>query len=405
MSNVKKFLLKAMSITLLLIMVFASTAEAAYIRRNWNVRKTTVVTEPIVSKEKLENLMNYFSTVQYYDLTELKTDLKDLENSGQTISKSKILELIAKLPSGSDKTILQRLTRTTSIRTVLSKVLNKVTSLLGKIGNGNLLGGNSDLPTPEDVYIDSQTAVAFAGSDYAAKLHGNLYLNEESNKWVILVHPFMLKGKTIANKVGGFYYEKGYNVIAPDLRSFGDSEGKVSLGFLESLDIYDWLNEIQKYGPEKVFIHGISLGGATTNFVSGIDQFMENAPADIRMDKDFTPISELGVVGLIEDCGYTNMTDFAGEKMLLNMGIGLNKDNFYYYSDATNSLKYCELPIMIIHGTSDSTVDPENANTVQNTVKGEVTRWDVDGAVHAFVIVGGHKAEYKEHVQTFIEKY
>lgn len=347
-----------------------------------------------------------------YDLGDLSTDLDKLKTS-ENIDFSKISELISKLPSGDDKDILEYITKMFSISSegnsgidissLLDTLMNAIQSLLGSSG--------SELPVEAtSININAKTAVEFAGNDYAANLHANVYKhidangNEDSDKWVLLIHPFMLKGQTIANAIGSFYYEKGYNILAPDLRGFGDSDGSVALGFLESLDIYDWLNELNNnYDVEEVFVHGISLGGATTNFLSGIDEFIANGPT--KVNTEIKSLRELKVVGLVEDCGYTNMEDFAGKSMLINMGIGLTDDNFDYYSDATNSLKYCDLPMLIIHGTSDTMVDPENADTVKNTTKGETEQWLVDGAAHAFIIMGSNSDEYKSHVQNFIDKY
>ena len=52
-------------------------------------------------------------------------------------------------------------------------------------------------------------------------------------------------------------------------------------------------------------------------------------------------LKDKNVIGLIEDCGYTDMTEFEDKNSLLSMGIGLDESNFDYYSDARNSLKYC----------------------------------------------------------------
>ena len=78
----------------------------------------------------------------------------------------------------------------------------------GSLDFGSILGGNenSNLPTPEDVYIDAETATIFAGEKYRARLHASVYLNDASNNWVVLVHPFMLSGTSIAGSVGDFYY-------------------------------------------------------------------------------------------------------------------------------------------------------------------------------------------------------
>lgn len=282
--------------------------------------------------------------------------------------------------------------------------------------NGNtvnaisLNGSSKGVPVePVKVKMNAKTAGEFAGQDYAVELKASMYVhvdengNSDSNKWAVIVHPFLLKGETIASSVGPFYYEKGYNILAPDLRGFGDSKGSVALGCLESLDIYDWLNVLNdKYHADQIIVHGVSLGAATTNFLSGIDQFMANGPTKINTLKS---LKDLNVIGLVEDCGYTDMVDFANESFLLNLNIGLTEENFEYYSKATNSLKYCDLPMLIIHGTVDTTVKFENANIVKNTVKGPVEFWEVKGGVHAFIIMGSKTEEYREHVHDFIDKY
>ena len=41
------------------------------------------------------------------------------------------------------------------------------------------------------------------------------------------------------------YYENGYQVVAPDLRACGKSEGNyVGMGWLDRLDIISWINWI-----------------------------------------------------------------------------------------------------------------------------------------------------------------
>ena len=344
-------------------------------------------------------------------LQNLKTQLENMRSTGN-YDLNKITSLIDELPQGENKSILQgikdmfvKLKDMISgfdIKSLLDKLIDAITGLLGG-------GSNSSLPVePTSVNMDAITAVEFAGQDYSAKLHASIYKhvdengNEDSDKWALLIHPFMLNGETIASRIGPYYYEKGYNIIAPDLRSFGESEGSVALGFLESLDVYDWLTLLNnQYNPSQVIVHGISLGGATTNFLSGIDQFINNGPT--KINTQIKSLRELKVVGLVEDCGYTDMTQFADESYLIDLNIGLTEENFEYYSNAENSLKYCDIPMLIIQGDSDFIVKPENAETVKNTVKGEVEYWSVKGGEHAFIVIGMNADDYKAHVQNFID--
>ena len=336
-----------------------------------------------------------------YEIPNLKIDLEKLKEMGK-IDFAKIEELIAKLsdPALKDK---------------LLGITEKFPNLSGGTGSGGLnlnldtsgltdillgiLGGNNSLAiTPNTVEITSDTVYRFTQDEkYKVTLKAKIYENNlESGKWVVLIHPFLLNGEFIANSIAPFYLEKGYNVIAPDLRGFGDSEGSVALGFLESLDIYDWLDYLDKrdYKVDQVMIHGVSLGAATTNFVSGIDKFIP--------ELGLKSLEQLHVIGLVEDCGYTDMTQFGGKSMLLGLGIGLTDANFETYSNAEKSLMHCKLPMFIIHGTSDTTVKPANAEAVATTVQGPVKKWDVQGGMHAFIIMGSKKDEYKKNVQQYI---
>lgn len=364
------------------------------------------------SSSFMKNLITKLFNNKDYELSDLKIDLEKMQNSGN-IDLNKITDLINKLPNGTDKNILEYVKELaekisggnteSGITSILTTLLNTVKSLLGGSGSNNL-------PVePKSIYMTGNTAGEFAGKDYAVKLHASVYThvddngNPDSDKWAFLIHPNSLSGETIANDIGSFYYEKGYNIFAPDLRGAGDSEGKNALGFLDSLDVYDWLTKLNnEYNTREVIVHGISLGGATTNFLSGIDGFMNNGP--VKMSKTFKSIRELKVVGLVVDCGYTDMADFTSASSLTTMGIGLNEETVDYYSKATNSLKYCDLPMLIIQGTNDIMVKAENADIIKNTVKGDVEVWMVEGKNHAFIIMGQETEAYKEHVQAFIDK-
>ena len=95
---------------------------------------------------------------------------------------------------------------------------------------------------------------------------------------------------------GEKYYEMGYNVLLPNNRAHGNSEGNyIGMGWLDKDDIACWVNWINKQDPNaKIILHGVSMGAATTMMASG-----ENLN---------------NVVGYIEDCGYTSVWDiFASE--------------------------------------------------------------------------------------------
>lgn len=415
LSHIKKVIIASA------IIVMCGT-NAAYAFSFGGTNKTDTTNNSIMSLiNKLFNLKK-----EEYKLTDFQNDLEGMQKKGN-IDVEQIKELFDKLPSSDEKDGLSSIIGEISnisniadseginIKELLSKLLdtliNAVKGLISGIGVGN------SLPVePTSINMTPATATEFvkaAGldeTDYDVNLHASVYMHVDENgkpdsdKWAFLIHPNSYNGEKMANIVGPFYYEKGYNIFAPDLRGAGDSEGEVSLGFLDSLDVYDWLTKLNnEYNVKEVIVHGISLGGATTNFLSGIDGFMNNGPT--KINTTIKSIRELNVVGLVEDCGYTDMKQFVLniKSLLIKMGIGLTKDNVDYYSDATNSLKYCDLPMLIIHGTKDILVKVENADTVKNTVKGEVDQWLVEGKNHAFIIMGQEEEAYREHVHNFIK--
>ena len=82
-----------------------------------------------------------------------------------------------------------------------------------------------------DVYITS---------DDGLKLHNYKIINEyTSNKWVIPVHGYTSSGVGMAYYAEKFY-NMGYNVMIPDLRGHGESEGDyIGMGWDDRNDIID----------------------------------------------------------------------------------------------------------------------------------------------------------------------
>ncbi len=296
----------------------------------------------------------------------------------------------------------------------------------------SLLGGPSK---DETVNITAETAGSVLGADQRVSLSGNIYYatlanGERSNKWAVLIHGFMMTGDLMASAVGQMYLDQGYNVLAPDLRGAGNSQGKTGMGYSESLDIWDWLTFLNtNYSVDEVIVHGISLGGATT-----LQLWSQKEQGRDLVSQH--------VVGLVDDCGYTSMTgiiqgllatpdginelaqmlnlpelpslyDLIGEenikKFLINfVGVGLNESNFDYYQDTFAAGRvFSDVPILVIHGTNDTTVPYNNSVTVINEAKNrnlKTTFWSVEGQPHAFIVAGINKQEYRNQVINFVNE-
>ncbi|MDW7650471.1 MAG: alpha/beta hydrolase [Bacillota bacterium] len=68
-----------------------------------------------------------------------------------------------------------------------------------------------------------------------------------------------------------FYLEeRGYNVLLPDNRGHGESQGHyIGFGRHDRLDCLQWVDEIiSRNGEDSVIVlHGVSMGGATVLMV------------------------------------------------------------------------------------------------------------------------------------------
>ena len=153
--------------------------------------------------------------------------------------------------------------------------------------SGQVLDSDIQWLLTESNYTD-ETLTSFDNLN----LHAYKVLNQnDSNKWVITVHGYTSEGINMSSYAKN-YYDIGYNVLIPDLRSHGLSEGDyIGMGWDDRLDIIDWINTILEYNPNaEIVLHGVSMGAATVSMVSG-----EDLPSNVK--------------AIVADCGYTSVWD------------------------------------------------------------------------------------------------
>ena len=319
-------------------------------------------------------------------------------------------------------------------KSLLSSLKSALNNSISNIGSIVTIGLKPD----ETVKITATTAGKEAGKEYEVDLNGYIYYaSNKSTKWVILVHGYLMNGKLMASSLGQMYLDKGYNVLAPDLRGFGKSGGSVAMGYLESLDIWDWLTYINDgnnstigdRAASEVMIHGVSLGGATT-----LQLWSQKG-----MGRDLTTKH---VIGLVDDCGYHSMTgiiegmlttgagmellsaltqtvdkenlyELVGKEnvtdLLINViDVGIKKNEFELKQNALSSdRKVSDVPLYVIHGTADTTVPYTISTTkvfpfaISNGLLYDF--WQVSNKPHAFIIVGMEKEQYKKNIHEFID--
>lgn len=142
----------------------------------------------------------------------------------------------------------------------------------------------------------------FILAEDGARLHAlYLYADTLTAHTAVTVHGYTDNAVRMLHIAYLYNHDLHYNVLLPDLRFAGQSEGDhIQMGWKDRLDVLRWMevaNEL--FAPEgsqtRMVVHGISMGAATTVCVSG-----EPQPPFVNC--------------FVEDCGYTSVWDeYAGE--------------------------------------------------------------------------------------------
>ena len=185
-------------------------------------------------------------------------------------------------------------------------------------------------------------------------LRGILLPNPAGGPWAILCHGYTGHAEEMADFAREFY-KRGYQVLMPDARGHGKSEGDyIGMGWPDRRDIVCWARHLaDKERAENIVILGISMGGAMVMMASG-----EKLPPQVR--------------AIVEDCGYTSAWDEFHYQLkmlyhlpsfpLLNMMDMFARKRAGYGLKEASALKQvakCKIPMMFIHGKKDSMVPYE----------------------------------------------
>ncbi|MGY3766561.1 alpha/beta hydrolase [Vagococcus vulneris] len=223
---------------------------------------------------------------------------------------------------------------------------------------------------------------------------------KKTNKVVIAAHGYMQS----AEKMGAYtkiFYDLGFDVLVPDNRAHGKSEGKyVGFGWLDRLDYLRWIDEvIKKKGNDvEIVLFGESMGAAAVMMVSG-----EKLPPQVKV--------------IIEDCGYASVSEELTFQLkdlfnlpafplipLTSFYTKLRAGYSFYEADAVKQLQKNRLPVLFIHGDSDKFVPTSMVYELYDATKGSKKMKVFKGSGHA-ESVKDYPKEYQETIQKFLNEY
>ena len=211
-------------------------------------------------------------------------------------------------------------------------------------------------------------------------LKGRFLKKEGSHTYALCCHGYRNdRLQDISNQARKFY-EWGHNVFAGHARGHGRSEGRyIGMACRERRDIAGWIRRIVEMDPEaRIFLYGVSMGGATVMTTSG-----EDLPDNVRC--------------AIEDCGYSSIWNEFSYKIgdeyglpvfpILNISQMFSRMRYGFgfreYS-ALDQLKKTKLPFLFIHGDRDTFVSYDMLRPVYEACASEHKKMvTIEGARHA----------------------
>ncbi|APX72742.1 alpha/beta hydrolase [Companilactobacillus allii] len=222
---------------------------------------------------------------------------------------------------------------------------------------------------------------------------------QQTNKTVIVVHGYGSASKYMGSFVK-IFHDAGYNVLAPDNRSFGLSGGEYAgYGWKDRSDMLGWISRVNKKNGSgsQIGLYGISMGAATVMYTLG------KQPQNVKW--------------AIEDCGYSTISgelNYQLKEMFhlpsfplvptaaiySKIFAGYN----FYEANTKDTLKRSHVPLFLIHGSKDTFVPVSNVYENYKNANDPKKLWVVKGAEHG-QSYNKDKAEYIKKVTSYANHY
>ncbi len=231
-------------------------------------------------------------------------------------------------------------------------------------------------------------------------LYADVLEAENAVATVLLMHGYRGSGASDFSMVLPFYHRNHINIVCPDQRACGRSEGKyITLGALERHDCRRWLDFIgEEFGKDlPIIMDGVSMGASTVLLATALD-----APKNLK--------------GVIADCGFTSAWEIV--KMVLRSTKAIPVFPFAWIArpishllahfglkdaDTREAMKQCSVPIFFAHGKADRFVPYEMSVQNYEVCTAPKELFLVDEAEHGMCFLLEQEA-YEHKILTFFEQ-
>ncbi|WP_068675622.1 alpha/beta hydrolase [Oceanobacillus sp. Castelsardo] len=224
---------------------------------------------------------------------------------------------------------------------------------------------------------------------------------EPTNKTVVFAHGYLGRASDMGLFGQHYVEELGYNMFTADMRGHGESGGDyIGFGWHDRLDLIDWVNRVvDELGDDtEIVLHGLSMGAATVLMASG-EELPDNVKA-IVADSPYTSVNDLFAYQLDRMFKLPEFPILPTTGLITNIKAGYNIKE----ASALEQVKKAEVPILYIHGGSDTFVPTSMTKELLKNTKSEAELMIVDGANHGESIIL-ERDKYLDTLTRFLDKY
>lgn len=231
-----------------------------------------------------------------------------------------------------------------------------------------------------DKWLDkvSREKVTLETDDTSILVARKIVTNSKSNKWVVILHGYNGSMEDVYD-IAMHYAEEGYNILTPDLRANGESEGAfLGMGWTDRLDVINWVDVILKDNPSaEVVIHGIDTGADAALMLSG--EPIKNSIKAIIAEGAYPKAWD--VVKKEYKARYEKWPVFPFLNMLnpvMKVWAGYSLKD----ANAVKQVKDTSVPILLIRGGNDTYVTKDMTEELNKAIASAHEVYTVEAGTH-----------------------
>ena len=226
--------------------------------------------------------------------------------------------------------------------------------------------------------------------------------SKPTDKLVILTHGYLGNAKQMGLFGQHYHNDLDYNIFMPDARGHGKSEGNYyGFGWPDRLDLIDWTQLlVEKLGTDiKVVYHGLSMGAATVLMASGEEELPSQVKAIIA-DSPYASVYQLFQYQMNRMFHLPAFPLLDSTSVLTKIRAGYS----FREASALKEVKKTSVPILYIHGESDTFVPTELTKDLYRHTSSDAELYLVPNANHGESIALDED-KYNMKIDQFLNRY